>query len=374
MRAETGAAIVKAETEPDAAPALSDKEFADRLEAIARDIQHFERQAVFRIANRLAKAHELFRYRRDEGGFQGWVENRLDYSRSHAYRLLDVNKLTESFPSWDTFGTLSASAIYQLAAPSTSNEVRNEIADRVKAGEKISVAVVTEVIAHVKARTTEAAAETLDIVNKDEDPSIAQRKAEHIALFSPDSTTPESTDEGLEQPTETAVFPTTSKKKPSPLESFWRAIKSFLNTCEYMAAELEIPPLDEQQRSTALITLTEAEIALHSLTARLTDGADQAASEDKILRDLVLEEYFTQASGADIYGRIPAARLDEVIPALLDKLTVKGLRARMSDEFGTDLRKEKFAPAERKKSARKWKSINLTAHSARNGRGTHSRQ
>ena len=157
---KAGPEISEVRFEDGAVPALSEQEFADQLEALARDIQHFERQAVFRIANRLAKAHELFRYRRDEGGFQGWVENRLYYSRSHAYRLLDVNKLTASFPSWDTFGTLSASAIYQLAAPSTPNEVRNEIADRVKAGEKLSCADVQKTIKRAKGQVSDAEPKT----------------------------------------------------------------------------------------------------------------------------------------------------------------------------------------------------------------------
>jgi hypothetical protein len=364
---EISAAIVKAETTPGTVLALSDKEFVDQLEALARDIQHFERQAVFRIANRLAKAHELFRYRRDEGGFRGWVENRLDYSRSHAYRLLDVNKLTQSFPSWDTFGTLSASAIYLLAASSTPDKVRDEIADRVKAGEKISVTVVTEAIVQAKGKTPEAAAdgEVRDIDAVDEEPSTAQYRAAIARLAAEDA--PESTDEGVERPTETVPFPTTSKKKPSPLQSFGRAINWFLNTCEH-AAELEIPSLDAQQRSTALTILKKAELALHSLAARLTDGADQAASDEKILRDLMLEEFFAQASGADIFSRIPAARLDEVIATFLDRLTVQGMCKAMSPEFRAQLRAR--LPLKRKPYDH---TLNLEANSARNGRGTHSR-
>ena len=59
----TGTEIVKAETDPGPGPALSDKEFADRLEAIAQDIQHLERQAIFRIANRLRAAERRLRRR-----------------------------------------------------------------------------------------------------------------------------------------------------------------------------------------------------------------------------------------------------------------------------------------------------------------------
>lgn len=94
---------------------LSDADFEAQLEALAQEIEQLERTARFRISARLAKAHALFLYRRDEGGFQGWVERRLGYSRSKAYRALDVAKLIESVPSWDTFGTLPFSALEQIA-------------------------------------------------------------------------------------------------------------------------------------------------------------------------------------------------------------------------------------------------------------------
>jgi hypothetical protein len=125
---------------------LSDAEFRAEIEAVARQIEHFERSAIFRIANRLAWVHEQFLYRRDKGGFQGWVESRLGYSRTQAYRLLDVAKLIESVPGWETFGTLPVTALYQLAAPSTPVPVRDEVLDRLKAGERLSCAMVTEAI------------------------------------------------------------------------------------------------------------------------------------------------------------------------------------------------------------------------------------
>ena len=64
----------------------------DQIEAIAEDIEALQATALFRIAERLAEAHELFRYRRDEGGFAGWVEKRLRYSRATMDRLLDVHE------------------------------------------------------------------------------------------------------------------------------------------------------------------------------------------------------------------------------------------------------------------------------------------
>jgi hypothetical protein len=65
--------------------AMSDSAFADRLEAIAQEIEGLEHKAIMDIAKLITKAHELFLYKRDEGGFTGWVQARLGYSSSTAY-------------------------------------------------------------------------------------------------------------------------------------------------------------------------------------------------------------------------------------------------------------------------------------------------
>ena len=116
----------------------------EQIEAIAKDIEALQATTFFRIAERLAEAHELFRYKRDEGGFAGWVETRLRYSRATAYRLLDVHEKLGDKAS--QIETLSKSALYLLAAPSTPDEVREEAIERVEAGERLSLAEVKEKI------------------------------------------------------------------------------------------------------------------------------------------------------------------------------------------------------------------------------------
>jgi hypothetical protein len=77
----------------------------------------------------------------------------------------------------------------------------------------------------------------------------------------------------------------------------------------------------------------------------------------------VLVEFFARASGADIYDRIPAARLDEVCRAFLDRLTVDGMRMRMSDEFGRQLRARLPAPKKngsKKSNKPKFKTMQMT--------------
>ena len=96
---------------------LTDENNRDRLEAIAKDIETKHANAVLHIATRLAEARDIFRYLRDEGGFSGWIETRLHYSRSTVYNLLSI---------YDRFGgeenlskrldTFPASILYLLAA------------------------------------------------------------------------------------------------------------------------------------------------------------------------------------------------------------------------------------------------------------------
>ena len=89
----------------------------------------------------------------------------------------------------------------------------------------------------------------------------------------------------------------------------------------------------------------------------------KTTSEEELLRDLILEEFFAQASGADIYDRIPTDRLDKVCSAFLDKLTPDGMCARMSNEFGEQLRKR--MPAPKGKSDKPFKkTLNLSANRA----------
>jgi hypothetical protein len=63
-----------------------------RLEAIARDIESTQAGAIIHVAKQLAEAREIFRFRRDEGGFRGWLETRLHQRlvRSAAYNLLNA--------------------------------------------------------------------------------------------------------------------------------------------------------------------------------------------------------------------------------------------------------------------------------------------
>jgi hypothetical protein len=125
----------------------------ERLEMIAKDIETTHTNAVLYIAARLAEARDIFRYRRDEGGFGGWVETRLHYTRSTAYNLLSIHERFGGEKNLSKrLDTFSASILYLLAAPSTPESARDEIIERAQAGESVSVAKAKCIVATAKGK------------------------------------------------------------------------------------------------------------------------------------------------------------------------------------------------------------------------------
>jgi hypothetical protein len=102
-----------------------------------------------------SEAHGIFLYKRDEGGFEGWVEARLKISRSTAYRLLNVHEHVESIPQWDT---LPLGVLYQLCELQ-AEAAREEIVKLAEAGEVISSEVAKKVLAKTKKKKAKPAAQ-----------------------------------------------------------------------------------------------------------------------------------------------------------------------------------------------------------------------
>jgi aryl-alcohol dehydrogenase-like predicted oxidoreductase len=97
------------------------------------------------VAALLAEVHQQHLYRRDDGGFQGWVEGRLSMSRRTAYKLLDVHGRFGS-ESVHIVHTLPRSVLYLLAPESTPEAIRAEVIQRAEAGEHFTRAQVKELI------------------------------------------------------------------------------------------------------------------------------------------------------------------------------------------------------------------------------------
>ncbi|WP_434711992.1 hypothetical protein NMA58_00760 [Rhizobium sp. YTUHZ045] len=68
-----------------------------------------------RLTSRVAGAQELFKYRRDEGGFQGWLESRLpNIPRRSAYQAIEIfRSLNEEMCA--SFAHLKPAAIAEVA-------------------------------------------------------------------------------------------------------------------------------------------------------------------------------------------------------------------------------------------------------------------
>jgi hypothetical protein len=105
----------------------------DRLEAIAEYIESLTAEATLQIGAQLAKARDIFRYRRDEGGFAGWVETRLRYSRQTAYNLLHVHERFGGQEVSKRLDTLARSVLFLVSSPSCPPEARDQIIKQAKA-------------------------------------------------------------------------------------------------------------------------------------------------------------------------------------------------------------------------------------------------
>jgi hypothetical protein len=370
-------AIVPAERFDLKLPVLSDAEFKAQVEALAQEIEHLERTAIFKIALRLAKAHELFLYRRDEGGFQGWVERRLGYSRSHAYRVLDVARLMQCIPGWDTFGTLPLTAIYQIAAPSTPEAVRAEILGRVKAGESLSCTAIDETIAKAKDGSKPPAipddGSIPEWLRRVPAPSTSNPKAitaEQPTVDNNASTTSvpepatESVDEATDPGEQITAPETRSPEAESNTRSFRRRAKrassppAIANTGK--AERVDKTGKDTQtsgkkRKADNARLCSDSEnweqpnepansdktIAIHKVSPSSTFNTwvkETPKEQATLIIEAALAAFFMSVSGAEIYRWIPASRHDEICAAFLDALTVERMCAVMSPRFGELLR------------------------------------
>jgi hypothetical protein len=132
---------------------------ADRLTEIETEIRATQGAAIIKIGEKLHEAREIFRYDRNEGGFEGWVESRLTFSRRTAYNMIDAFTRL-SGESVQNLHTLSRTVLYELAAPSTPDEVRQEVVQRAEAGQNVTHKDVLELkrkLKEAKAKAKESA-------------------------------------------------------------------------------------------------------------------------------------------------------------------------------------------------------------------------
>jgi hypothetical protein len=117
-----------------------------RLEALAQEIELCEglvESAALRMGECLKEAKAIHLYKRSEGGWAGWVKQRLSFSVSKADSLIRIHeqfhtKVGHRLP------TLGWKALKELAADNTPNEVVEEVEDRLEKGETVTVKEIEE--------------------------------------------------------------------------------------------------------------------------------------------------------------------------------------------------------------------------------------
>lgn len=120
-----------------------------RLTQIAHELERTQKNAILEMGKLLCEARDLFKYKRDEEGFRGWLVDNCSISRSSAYEAISV---------FERFGknvsaaadTLPHRTLRELAAPSTPEPVRSAALERVERGEKLTLDTVKEMKAAAK--------------------------------------------------------------------------------------------------------------------------------------------------------------------------------------------------------------------------------
>lgn len=104
----------------------------DELKTLFRETA----QNIFTIGEKLADVRDRLQHNKS-GGFDGWIEKEFGLGRSAAYRFINVY---ERFANRPNLGQLevATSALYLLAAPSTPDDVVDQVIQRAESGEKIT--------------------------------------------------------------------------------------------------------------------------------------------------------------------------------------------------------------------------------------------
>jgi hypothetical protein len=141
-----------------------DPELAKHAEVI-RTLSKRAITDIIEIGRQLTLAKELVGH----GNWAGWLEKEFDWSEGTALNFMRVYQLAEDRKSKNFMDLrIAPSALYALARPNTSDEVRNEIIERAEAGEFITnkdVQAALQPAADENAEQEAPAASTEDISN-----------------------------------------------------------------------------------------------------------------------------------------------------------------------------------------------------------------
>lgn len=129
-----------------------------QIELHARDFELVDQIQAMRKGEILARIRDLFFHKRDEGGFEGFLRDRLKVAKTTAYEHIQIyESLGENVRN---SGRISHSAKVQIAA--AAPDIRAIIEERVAAGEVFTAAQVKDIKHKV-------AAEAVERINADAD-------------------------------------------------------------------------------------------------------------------------------------------------------------------------------------------------------------
>lgn len=144
-----------------------------QIEQHAQNIERIQGNAILEIGRELKLAQELFRFKRDEGGFTGWLAARLPHiNQRAAYRAIQRYEGVEEF---DEFVKLSGAA--QDEVVSAGPDVKAIIAGRVEAGEVFTAAQV-KAIKDAAAKEADEFKAKLEAAEKEKLEAAEKAKAE----------------------------------------------------------------------------------------------------------------------------------------------------------------------------------------------------
>jgi hypothetical protein len=179
------------------APVILDPTIADDgwLNEHAGVIRMRARRAVgdiVEIGNRLITCRDRIREKYGHGNWYPWLEKNFGWSVDTADRYMHIAELGESRNLRDL--DMPVSSLYLLAAPSTPEEVRDEIFDRAEAGERISATEAKKAIAGKRApgqaRLSQNAAEKIPAPIITNDPSTDKPEPELVGAIAHHQSTP----------------------------------------------------------------------------------------------------------------------------------------------------------------------------------------
>ena len=98
---------------------------------------------IINIGQKLTEVKEQLGH----GSFQNWLQREFEWSEQTARQFMQVYRWSKTVENKNfVFSQMATSALYLLAAPSTPNEVREEVMNLVEEGEKISYTQAKDII------------------------------------------------------------------------------------------------------------------------------------------------------------------------------------------------------------------------------------